>query len=300
MNSLVSVIIPTFKRPYKTLSRAINSVLNQSYTNMEIIIVDDSPKDDFNRKEVEENLKIISDKRVRYIQHQYNQGACIARNTGINNSRGDYIAFLDDDDEWLPDKLQLQLKKIKNSDAGLIYCSSYTITLKDNRQVNKTVRFSKISGWAYNRLIIDNFIGSTSFVLLKKEVIDSCGVFNNDLLSAQDYELWLRISKKFQIDFVDTPLVNYYIHEGERISTNIDYKIKGLEKLNELNMEYLVSNPKAMAIRKLKITPYYAVKYGYKSAFLKLFQAARVYPFQIENIKYILTLFKTMIKGYYN
>jgi len=295
LNSLVSIIIPTYKRPFEILSRAINSVLYQSYKNIEVIVVDDSPNDFSNRKDIEKNLKRIVDHRVRYIQHPCNKGACAARNTGINNSSGEYIAFLDDDDEWLPDKLELQLKKIKNSNVGLIYCSSYTITLKGNKQVKKTVKCADISGWVYDKLIMENFIGSTSFVLIKKEVIESCGVFNNDILSAQDYELYLRISKKYEIGFVNIPLVNYYVHEGERISTNVNNKIQGLEKVIELNMDYLKSNPKAMAIRRLKITPYYAIRHGCKFALLKLVEATRVYPFQIENLKYLLRILKFCI-----
>ncbi|MBD8591096.1 glycosyltransferase [Peribacillus simplex] len=290
MDNLVSVIIPTYKRPFGTLVKAINSVLEQSYSNLEVIIVDDSPNGDSNRNEVENKIKTLVDPRVRYIQHEFNQGACSARNSGIEVCRGKYIAFLDDDDEWLSKKLELQLAKFENTEVGLVYCDSYTITLKDDKEIKKDMRANRVSGWVYDKLILDNFIGSTSFIMLRKEALDTCGFFNNNLKSAQDYELWLRISKKYKVDYVDTPLVNYYVHEGERISTNIDYRIQGLEKINELNMNYLGLHPKVNCLRNLKLVPYYNKKYGHKVAFLKWLEAVKLYPFQTENIKCFINI----------
>lgn len=290
MDSLISVIIPTYKRPYEILLRAIKSALNQSYSNIELIIVNDSPQDDPNKNEIARKISKIKDSRVRYIQHNCNLGACKARNTGIHNSTGRYIAFLDDDDEWLANKLELQLEKFQDEQIGLVYCDSYTITVKDGTIINKTLRANRVSGWVYDKLILENFIGSTSFVMIKKEVLNSSGLFNINLDSAQDYELWLRISKIYKVDFVDVPLVNYYVHDGERISSNVDKKIQGLVKLIELNTEYLQLHPKTLSIRKLKIVPFYAIKSGNKTALIKWLEAVKIYPFQIENIEYLIKI----------
>jgi len=273
------------------LKRAIDSVINQSYSNIEIIIVDDSPTDDVNRKEVENRIATIQDNRVKYIRHECNKGACEARNTGIRNSNGRYIAFLDDDDEWLPNKLELQVMKFTDQQVGLVYCDSYTIYIKDNDKQNKCIRANRVNGWVYDKLIIENFIGSTSFVLIKREVFGTCGLFNADMKSAQDYEMWLRISKKYKVDFVDTPLVNYYVHGGDRISSNIDYRIAGLERLNEINTDYLSRHPRALSIRRLKLVPYYNIKSGHKKALVKWFEAIWTYPFQIIAIKYLIRIF---------
>jgi glycosyltransferase involved in cell wall biosynthesis len=291
LNDLISVIIPTYKRPFTMLKRAIDSVINQSYSNLEIIIVDDSPNCDINRKEVESKINMIHDNRVKYIQHDYNKGACEARNTGIRNAKGEYLAFLDDDDEWLPNKLELQIMKFTDQQVGLVYCDSYSIFIKDSDNQSKYIRANRVNGWVYEKLIFENFIGSTSFVLIRSKVFDTCGLFNANMKSAQDYEMWLRISKKYKVDYVDIPLVNYYIHEGERITTNIDYKIAGLESLNEINMDYLSRHPKALSIRRLKIVPYYNIKFGHKKALLKWFEAIRTYPFQIIAIKYLIRIF---------
>lgn len=291
MTNLVSVVIPTYKRPYQTLLRAVKSVLEQSYGNIEVIIVDDSPLDDINRKEVETNVKSIKDKRVKYIQHKNNQGACKARNTGIRYSSGTFIAFLDDDDEWLPQKIEMQLRKFNDEKVGLVYCDSNTITVSGSKVMKSKIRAHRIAGWVFDRLIINNFIGSTSFVIIRREIIDNCGLFKTDMKSAQDAEFWLRISKKYKVDFVDEPLVNYYIHEGDRISTNIANKIQGLEKINEINKSYLMENRKALCIRKLKIIPYYQLQYGNKIAIEKWVEAFKIYPLHFKNVEYLIRIY---------
>lgn len=295
--NLVSVIIPTYKRPFKILGRALNSVLKQSYTNLEIIIVDDSPNSDLNRNEVENEIKKINDSRVRYIQHEFNQGACKARNTGIQHSNGNYIAFLDDDDEWLPNKLELQLQKFEDPEVGLVYCDAYFIFIKNDSEIKQYIRRNSISGWVYDKLFVKNYIGSTSFVILKREALDLCGMFDISLRSAQDLELWLRISKKYKVDFVDIPLAKCYRHDGERISTNINNKIQGQERVIELYMDYLVLHPKIYSLRRLKLVPYYAIRDNYRIAFKKWLEAVKIYPFQKENITYLAKIFFYRIRS---
>ncbi|RJS67236.1 hypothetical protein CJ485_21885 [Priestia filamentosa] len=291
VGNLVSVIIPTYKRPFEVLVKAMDSVLKQTHSNFELIIVDDSPEGDQNRIEIEKKITTISDNRVKYIKHDYNQGACKARNTGIEAAKGEYIAFLDDDDTWLPNKLELQLGKFSDKSVGLVYCDAYIVTLKENKEVKRVTREKRKSGFVYEELILDNFIGSTSFVMLRKDVLSEVGLFDIKLKSAQDYELWLRISKKHKIDCVEFPLVTYYIHEGERISTNVDYKIQGFERLNDLNMEYLKKNPQALCVRRLNVVPFYSTKYGWKIALLKWFKAVKEYPFYMKSVKYLLKIF---------
>ncbi len=291
MIELISVIMPTYKRPYKMISRAIQSIINQTYKNFELIIVDDSPHSYENRYNVKKEIESIGDERIKYIQHEKNMGACAARNTGIKSAEGEYIAFLDDDDEWLPRKLELQYKKITETDAGLVYCLSNTIKQNKDNITSKKLRKSKMStGWIYEELIFGNFIGSTSFVLIKKLVFDNCGYFNENLKSAQDAELWLRIAKKYKIEVIAIPLVNYYIHEGERISSNPSNKIQGLEMINDLNRDYLELHPYAYSTRKTKIVPFYKAEYGFTYAWKKWYEAFKIYPFNYLHIKYLIKL----------
>ena len=109
MNQLVTVIITTYQRSLRIVDRAIKSILSQTYFNLELIVVDDSPKEYQERSLIKQYIETIDDPRIRLIQHDKNQGACAARNTGIMNANGDYIAFLDDDDWFLPEKIENSL-----------------------------------------------------------------------------------------------------------------------------------------------------------------------------------------------
>lgn len=290
MEHFVSVIITTYRRPFKILTKALNSVIGQTHKNLEIIIVDDNSEFDLYRQEIEENVNKIKDDRIKYLKHMNNKGACQARNTGILNSTGKYIAFLDDDDEWLPEKVEMQLEKFADKKVGLVYCDSYTINILKKRNINKTVRANRISGMVYDQLILNNFVGSTSFVMVSKESLEKCGLFNENLKSAQDYELWLRIARNFKVDYVDIPLVNYYIHSGERISTNVLNRIQGLEMIIKLNKPYLNKHPKIYCKRKLDLVPFYAVRDGYSKALSKWFAAIKIYPSIIQGLKCLVKI----------
>ena len=122
---LVSVIIPTYKR-YDVLSRAIDSALNQTYNNIEIIVIDDNKKESEFRKKTEETMKKYeNNSKVKYIKNEKNLGGAETRNVGVKNANGEFIAFLDDDDEFVNDKIEKQMKhykKIESKKIGLIYC----------------------------------------------------------------------------------------------------------------------------------------------------------------------------------
>ncbi len=237
----VSVVMPTYKRRLKMVRRAIESVLAQSYKELELIIIDDSPPDYEYRKEIEEFVTELLDSRIKLIQHPENLGANVARNTGIKYSQGEYIAFLDDDDEWQNEKIEKQMKKFNKSNIALVYCSANEITTKENRIIHSKVKKAKYKGCIFDKLMSGNVIGSTSSVIIKKRCLHEVGIFDNNLKSAQDYELYLRIAFRYLIEYVDgEPMLNYYIHEGERITGNYnvfqisrDYiQEKHIDKLN--------------------------------------------------------------------
>ena len=121
MGCLVSVIIPTYKRKLDYVSNALQSVLNQTYDNIEIIVVDDSPNDFPYRDEIKKYIEKLNDDRVIYIRNEKNLGGSLSRNVGINASRGEYITFLDDDDEYMPGKVEKQLKFMLSNDCDLSF-----------------------------------------------------------------------------------------------------------------------------------------------------------------------------------
>lgn len=287
MNDLVSVIITTYKRQPELIVRAINSVLSQTYKNIEVIVVDDSPADYEYRGEVKKAVESLNE-RVGYIQHKENMGACAARNTGINSAKGDFVAFLDDDDEWLPDKLEKQMTAFLNEDIGLVYCSYYVV---DEELGDTHVRNAdQYTGYIYDKLIFENFIGSTSCVVLRKSVVKEVGLFDVKMKASQDYDVWLRISSKYKVEALNEPLLRYYVHNGECISFNPKNKIQGYERLIEKNAGYLKEHKDAMSKRQADLSAMYAWDGQYSKAFKLLSEAVLSRPFAVkDNLGYIKT-----------
>lgn len=206
-NELVSVIIPTYNRA-SLLSQAIRSVINQTYKNWQLLIIDDGSADD-TRKVVEEFIR--KDLRIRYF-YQENKGQVCAMNLGIKNSKGDYIAFLDDDDEWLPEKLEKQIEKMKSDKlVGLVYTDAIILDGKTNSNKRSDIAKTQ-SGFIYEDLLIRNFITASS-VLVRKEVFEKLGLFDESFIikitQIQDYDMWLRIAKHYKIEYISEPLVKY-------------------------------------------------------------------------------------------
>lgn len=223
-NPLVSVIIPTYNRAH-LVERAINSVLNQTYQDFEIIVVDDCSNDD-----TEAVIKRFHDPRIRYIRHEKNQGGSAARNTGIRAAHGEIIAFLDSDDEWMPEKLFEQVRVLRedpNCDA--VYTDIYFVH-EDGKMI--THRFPKVNGNIYYELLKKNVVGTTSTVLLRRQCFDTVGLFDESLPSCQDWDMWIRISKNYKFRKIDKPLVKYKWHQVQ-ISKNIEAVQRGHEKIME-------------------------------------------------------------------
>ena len=291
---MISVIITTYQREPYFVDRAINSVLCQTYKDIEIIVVDDSPADYSLRKDVE-RIVLERDKSnsvsIRYIAHDRNKGACAARNTGMQNAKGEYVAYLDDDDEWLPEKLDKQIKVFNEEDVALVYCGR--ICKNDVSGVSTIEKTGYYKGYVFEKLLYINFVGSTSFPLIKTSCLRNVGGFDVEMQSAQDVDVWLRIAQKYQIGYVSEPLVIYHMHGGEQITSNPQKKIMGLEQLNKKYQAYLDKDPDLWHRRNIFITPYYAMA-GNKRKALSIWLAC-VYkcPGKMkDNIKYLRLIMK--------
>ena len=164
-------------------------------------------------------------------------GACAARNSGLARAQGEFIGFLDDDDEWLPNKIEKQLKAFDSKDVALVYCGSLTVFDSTGKQEERKCIFTREN--VYEKLMYENFIGSTSFPLLRTEVLRQIGGFDVEMLSAQDYDAWLRIAKDHAVNYVKEPLVLYHWHEGDQITKNPAKKIAGLERILSKNIDYI-------------------------------------------------------------
>lgn len=222
----VSVIIPTCNR-LELLPTAIRSVLSQTFRDFELLVVDDASD-----VSVETVVDAFRDERLRLIRHETRRGGAAARNTGIRNSRGEYIAFLDDDDEWYPEKLARQIEVMLK--AGLEVAAVYTGYIVIDR-LSGTARGQKVPshrGNLHDKLMEGNPIGGTSSILIKKSCLERIGLFDESLPSFQDRDLWIRISREFQFDYVKDPLLNYFVHP-KKVWTDLDALMKGLEMMIE-------------------------------------------------------------------
>jgi len=219
----VTVIIPTFNRA-AVVGRAIRSVLAQTWQDWELIIVDDCSTDGTGRA-----VRGFSDARIKYIRRDRRRGAGAARNTGICSAQGEYVAFLDDDDEWLPEKLQKELEVFRDSDAEVGFVYSGKI-LFDERGKVLDLRVETKSGWVHEALLDRHFIGTCSRVMVKKQVLDRVGGFDETLPSCQDLDLWLRLAKVCKV--APVPLCLLRRHMGpDQISARLRNICEGWEQI---------------------------------------------------------------------
>jgi len=226
MNFKLSVVIPSYNRAHY-IETAIDSVFDQKVDNIEIILVDDGSTD--NTRELVQNK--YGD-RIRYF-YQENQGIPGARNTGIKEARGDYIAFLDSDDYWRPEKLKQQLAMIaEHPDYGLVATCCASIRLDGSfRERNRTGK----SGWVLNDLFRANFI-RTSSVIIRRDCFDKVGFFDEKQKQSEEYDLWLRLAAECPVGFINESLT-VYVDNPNGIS--VDSLIGRLYRLMALEKDYL-------------------------------------------------------------
>lgn len=277
---LVSVVITTYKRQPHMVLRAVRSVLKQSYQNFEIIIVDDSPSDYEYRKDVQMAIESLGSKKITLIVHEKNTGACVARNDAIALSRGDFIIYLDDDDEYLPECLEKKLSGFVNKDIGLVYSKRYIC--KDNNQDNMYIPDQlMVAGDIFKYTIQRNNIAA--FPMIRKECFQKCGGFNPIMQSAQDYEMWLRILKTYKANFIDKPLAIVHVGEGERITTNPERAIQGTSEICKIYKSYYRTHPRAYHYRKQELSKLYAAKGDRLTSFHEWVKSVLLWPFDIKN-----------------
>lgn len=206
---LVSVIIPTYKRP-QFIARAVNSVLQQTYANVEIIVVDDNDPTYPDRKATEKVMEQYHDNpQVIYLQHDKNRNGSAARNTGWRQAKGKYITFLDDDDEIASTKIEKQVNCLETLDDswGACYTAYHTLMPDGSIQMSSTNQ----SGDVYLRALMRTFyVGSGSNVLLRKKVVDEIGGYDESFKRNQDVEFMARAFEKYKVAFINQDLLTIH------------------------------------------------------------------------------------------
>ena len=257
MKKSVSIIIPTYNRPL-SLKRLLESIYIQTFKDFEVIVVDDGSITKQENEQVINNFvqKGIS---IKYI-YQKNHGAPAARNRGIKEAKGKYVALVDDDDEWLHKKLQRQIELFERSPerVGLVY--SWSIGL-DKRGKLLRRHHSHIRGYVLKEILKECFFSSSS-VMVKKECFEKVGLFDKQFPSCQDWEMWTRIAAKYEFDVVEEFLVKYYKHGNLSVGNSPNailgyymYFMKFKELYLQLKLEKYIS-------RKLSWVGYELLKIG--------------------------------------
>lgn len=208
---LVSIIIPTYKRP-DTLDRAIKSVLNQTYQNIEVIVVDDNSPDSEGRQLTIEKMKEFENNpKVIYIKHEKNKNGSAARNTGARASKGEYVAFLDDDDEFLPGKIESQLKRFGEvpDDYAICYNRFYTQKTEGAKYLSSE---SREGDQFINALTRELSFCAGSNMLIKKSAFDAVGGFDESFIRSQDKEIVTRLLSKYKIAYCTYPGLIVHVH----------------------------------------------------------------------------------------
>jgi len=252
---IVSGIITTYKRKPEFVIRAAKSVLNQTYPNIELIVVDDSPNGYELRDSVKEAIEELPGK-VTYVRHSENKGACAARNTGLSLAKGEYVGFLDDDDEWCLNKVEKMLPLFINENIAFVYCGAEVVFVETGRV--EELKRTYYKGRIYRYLLTSNIIGSTSFPLIKRKCLESIGGFDEELPSCQDYDVWLRLSMNYEVNYTKDILVRYYMHDNEQISKNNMNVLIGNQRIIDKNIEGYKNNRRAYGARLFSTASAYA------------------------------------------
>lgn len=222
----VSVIIPAYNA-MKYLPETLESVLNQTFTNFEVFIVNDGSSDD-----ILEWSNQIADSRVKFIS-QENQGTAVARNTGILKSTGEYIAFLDADDIWEPTKLEKQVDYLDNHPlVGLVY--AWVVVMEENGKLTNRLISNSIEGNVFRTVIesCDSFIPCGSSPMVRRVCFDTLGLFDAATGYVEDADMWIRIGTRYHYGALKEPLVKYRQHIESK-SRNCQLMLEGVRHLIE-------------------------------------------------------------------
>lgn len=294
----VSIILPTYNRAY-LIGRAIQSILNQTYQDFEIIIIDDGSKDD--------TEKIIrgfkeKDNRIKYISFDANKGAAAARNAGIKMSKGEYITFQDSDDEWVIDKLEKQMKVIETSSENIVvYCGFWRID-GDEKIYIPDINILNREGNINKELLKGNFVDTPS-ILLPKKNLEKVGMFDENLSRLQDWDLAIRLSKYYNFKLIDEPLYISYVL-SDSISANYEALIIAMQIIlakyqDEIYKDHKII--KAWSIKFNSIAKYLLNNNDIKKAKQLYWRAIKLYPFwrgnYIDLIKNFPKIIKLMIRN---
>lgn len=270
-DKLISVVITTCNRKKEILKRALDSVVSQTYQPIEIIVVIDQP---LMAEELSAFILSHYGEVIRVWSNAEQMGACYSRNKGIEMAAGEYIAFLDDDDEWLSCKLEKQVQRMR-SGITLVY-SDYRVK-SDTMYIKPALNREYPVGNVLEKLLASDFIGGCSVPLLRTEDLKACGGFDLAFRSCQDYDVWMRMALRGEVACVKEILSYYYVSD-DSITNKFERRIQGWEKMLSKYETYYNKYPKSKA-RFFSVMIEEGMKRGYPSfAGKKLIRSFEMFP----------------------
>lgn len=288
--SLVSVVVPTYDRP-DLLRDAVESILQQTYTAIEILVIDDhSP---IPAEEALSSIKPTGGQIIQILRHEENKGANVARNTGIENASGDFIAFLDDDDKWDPTKIERQVTTFQESEdrVGVVYTGHRFI---DNDGNTTSLHVSKVEGDVTKRLLCGARIAQFSNVMVQSDIVQQAGLPDERFPCWQDREWYVRLSQYCEFKSIPEPLVIRHSGDYDQISDNyiqkrdVAYPLF-LEKYEPLAAEYgPLCKRKMVASLMEKLGKHALQQKRYREARRQLIRSTIHYPFTWGTYPYLL------------
>ena len=292
MNELISIVIITYKRPITVLKRAIDSARFQDYKNLEIIIVNDCPEDSEGSLAIDKLVASYDDSRIILKHHQKNKGANAARNTGLNIAKGSFIAFLDDDDEWYKNKISSQYNAICKSERYGIAYSGF-LRIEDKNEIPCYPKCLKKNDSCLENILEDNYIGPTSFSLIRMKAIKMVGGFDEKIKVCQEYELWIRILEKYDAICVNELLGNYYYSEDSTFK-NVDKYLNGCNVLINKHDNVYKNYPRALSNKLINMFIYACKKHKWGEALKYKKRAFEACPTNVNNFTLFVALKKLL------
>lgn len=222
----VSVVVTTYNR-VGLLGETLASILGQTFTDLELIVVDNCSRDG-----TSDYLASPSDPRVRPFTNANNGVIAVNRNLGITQAKGEYVAFCDDDDLWQPDKLRLQVE-LMEARPDLALCYTNASTFCGDRMLSPRMVWRRITHHHFLALLQGNYIPNSS-VLVRRRVFDEVGLLTTDGSLREDYEMWMRIARRFPIAGINQPLIRYRVHPNNAAGNKVGETLRAMRTVRSV------------------------------------------------------------------